>query len=61
MKHLTLIDKAFLLKRTLPFSSLDLNLLLAIADKLGFMIFDPKEYIFVIEEEANRMYFIIKE
>lgn len=60
MKRLTLIDKAFLLKRTAPFSALDLDLLLTIADKLRFVIFDPGDHIFVIEEEANRMYFIVK-
>lgn len=60
MKRLTLIDKAFLLKRTAPFSTLDLDLLLTIADKLGLVILDPGDYVFVFEEEANRMYFIIK-
>lgn len=60
MKPLTLIDKAFLLKRTAPFSTLDLDLLLTIADKLGLVVFDPGDYIFVVEEEANRMYFIVK-
>jgi CRP/FNR family transcriptional regulator, cyclic AMP receptor protein len=60
MKHLTLIDKAFLLKRTAPFSTLDLDLLLTIADKLGLVVFDPGDYIFFMEEEANRMYFIVK-
>lgn len=60
MKRLTLIDKAFLLKRTAPFGALDLDLLLTIADKLGLVMFSPGDYIFVIEEEANRMYFIVK-
>lgn len=60
MKRLTLIDKAFLLKRTPLFSALDLDLLLTIADKLGYVLFDPGDYIFVVEEEANRMYFIVK-
>lgn len=60
MKRLTLIDKAFLLKRTIPFSALDLDLLLTIADKLGLVMFDPGDYIFFEEEEANRMYFIVK-
>lgn len=60
MKYLTLIDKAFLLKRTIPFSSLDLDLLLTVADKLGLVAFEPGDYIFVLEEEANRMYFIVK-
>jgi CRP/FNR family cyclic AMP-dependent transcriptional regulator len=60
MKRLTLIDKAFLLKRSVLFGALDLDLLLAIADKLGFVIFDPGDHVFVANEEANRMYFIIK-
>jgi CRP-like cAMP-binding protein len=59
MKRFTLIDKAFLLKRTPLFSALDLDLLLTIADKLGYVLFDPGDYIFVVEEEANRMYFIV--
>jgi CRP/FNR family transcriptional regulator, cyclic AMP receptor protein len=60
MKTLTLIDKAFLLKRTPLFSALDLDLLLTIADKLGLVLFDAQEEIFVIGEEANRMYFVVK-
>lgn len=60
MKRLTLIDKAFLLKRTAPFSALNLDLLLTIADKLSLVMFDPNDEIFVMEEEANRMYFIVK-
>ena len=60
MTRLTLIDKAFLLKRTPLFSALDLDLLLTIADKLGLVAFEPKDWIFVAEEEANRMYFIVK-
>ena len=58
MKNLTLIDKAFLLKRTPPFNGLNLDLLLAIADKLVPLLFDEKDDRFVIGEEANRMYFI---
>lgn len=60
MKRLTLIDKAFLLKRTPLFSSLDLDLLLTIADKLGLVVSDPGDCIFMLDEEANRMYFIVK-
>lgn len=60
MKQLTLIDKAFLLKRTPPFNGLNLDLLLTIADKLGLVRFDPNDYVFMLEEEANRMYFIVK-
>lgn len=60
MKNLTLIDKAFLLKRTPIFSSLDLDLLLTVADKLGLIVSKPGETLFTVNEEANRMYFIIK-
>jgi CRP/FNR family transcriptional regulator, cyclic AMP receptor protein len=60
MKALTLIDKAFLLKRTPLFSALDLDLLLTIADKLGFVTYEANDDIFVANEEANRMYFIVK-
>lgn len=60
MKPLTLIDKAFLLKRTAPFSSLDLDLLLTIADKLTLLVYEAGEHIFFSDEEANRMYFIVR-
>lgn len=60
MKTLTLIDKAFLLKRTPLFATLDLDLLLTIADKLNVAPFDAKDVIFTLNEEANRMYFIVK-
>lgn len=60
MKRLTLIDKAFLLKKTALFSSLDLDLLLTIADKLNAVAYDAGENIFVVNEEANRLYLIYK-
>lgn len=60
MKRLTLIDKAFLLKRTQPFATLDLDLLLSIADKLNPVEYDPNDFVFVVNEEANRMYFVVK-
>jgi CRP/FNR family cyclic AMP-dependent transcriptional regulator len=60
MKRLTLVDKAFFLKKTLLFSALDLDLLLAIADKLNLVSFDAKKPIFSIGEEAFRMYFILE-
>jgi CRP/FNR family transcriptional regulator, cyclic AMP receptor protein len=60
MKQLTLIDKAFLLKRTYPFAGLDLDLLLGVADKLSLVTYDPGDFVFVMNEEANRMYFILK-
>lgn len=60
MKHLTLIDKAFLLKKTPLFGMLDLDLLLIISDKLGIISVDAGEHIFAIGDPANRMYFIVK-
>jgi CRP/FNR family transcriptional regulator, cyclic AMP receptor protein len=60
MKQLTLIDKAFLLKRTPLFSALDLDLLLTIADKLGTVVFEPNDSAFFANEQANRMYFIVQ-
>ncbi len=60
MKKLNLIDKAFHLKKTVLFGSLDLDLLLPIADKLGIADFDIDDVIFNINEQANRMYLLVK-
>lgn len=60
MKNLTLVDKAFFLKKTLLFGALDLGLLLAIAEKLNFFTFDAGKTIFTSGEDAVRMYFIVK-
>lgn len=60
MKRLNLIEKAFILKRTTIFGSLDLDFLLAIADKLGLAFFGEGEMIFPCSQEGNRMYIIAK-
>ncbi len=60
MKKLGLIDKAFLLKRTPLFATLDLDLILTCADKLGISTFETDEIIFEKGEEAHRMFFIAK-
>ena len=60
MKKIGLIDKAFLLKRTPLFSNVELDLILAAADKLGLSDWDPNETIFSEGDEATRMYFIAK-
>jgi signal-transduction protein with cAMP-binding, CBS, and nucleotidyltransferase domain len=60
MKRLNLVEKAFILKRTTIFGSLDLDLLLAIADKLGLASFSEGEMIFPYNQEANKMYIIAK-
>jgi CRP-like cAMP-binding protein len=58
MKKLTLIDRAFLLEKTPLFSSLDLDALLPIADKLQQSTFLNGEIIFDVDERAERMYLI---
>ncbi len=58
MKELNLIDKAFLLKKTSLFGSLDLDLLLTIADKLDIMVYSKEEPVFSIQQDANQMYLI---
>ncbi|MCB1113214.1 MAG: cyclic nucleotide-binding domain-containing protein [Chlamydiia bacterium] len=55
-----LIDKAFLLKKTPLFQNVDLDSILAAADKLGLADWDPNEVIFNAGDEATRMYFIAK-
>lgn len=60
MKRLTLIDKAALIRRTPLFASLDLDLLLPIADKLGLVTNEAGEMVFLADEDATRMYFIVK-
>ncbi|MCH9609600.1 MAG: hypothetical protein S4CHLAM45_15320 [Chlamydiales bacterium] len=60
MKTLKLIDKAFRLKKSHLFGSLDLDLLLTIADKLGQISFREDEIIFSHSQDANQMYLIIE-
>jgi len=60
MKKLGLIDKAFILKRTPLFQTLDLDLILTCADKLGISTFQKDEIIFEIGEEAHRMFIVAK-
>jgi CRP/FNR family transcriptional regulator, cyclic AMP receptor protein len=60
MIKLTLIDKAFFLKRSPLFETLDLDILLAIADKLNIVTFEANDSIFGINDDALRMYFVVK-
>jgi CRP/FNR family cyclic AMP-dependent transcriptional regulator len=60
MKSLTLIDKAFLLKRTPLFAMLDLDLLLVISDKLESLSLDDGDVVFTVSEPGTRVYFIVK-
>jgi CRP/FNR family cyclic AMP-dependent transcriptional regulator len=58
MRNLQLIDKAFFLKKNSLFSSLDLDLLLTIADKTESLFFHSTDTIFRQGQEAHRMYLI---
>jgi CRP-like cAMP-binding protein len=58
--ELTLIEKAFFLKKTELFSELDLDLLLAIADKADVLSFQNGEEIFCVSQDAHRIYLIIQ-
>lgn len=60
MKSLTLIERAFLLKKVTIFASLELDHLLPIADKLSYSEVAAEEVIFDINEQAYSIYLIIK-
>lgn len=58
MKPLSLIEKAFFLKKVRLFSELDFELLLSIAEKLYDDDYDAQEKVFTNGQVANRIYFI---
>lgn len=60
MKELSLIETAFLLKKTDLFQELDLDMLISIADKAHQDIYDPKEEVFITGQKAYRFYIIAK-
>jgi len=60
MKQYSLIEKAFFLKKNVLFSALDLDLLVAIADKMNQDIYDKNETVFAINQRAGRMFLIAK-
>ncbi|MBI5346895.1 MAG: cyclic nucleotide-binding domain-containing protein [Chlamydiae bacterium] len=59
MKTLSLIEKAFFLKKISLFNVLDLDLLIAIAEKMHQDEYPSNEKVFEKGQLANRMYFII--
>jgi len=59
MKQLSLVEKAFFLKKTALFNTLDLDLLIAIADKTNEDTYDAKEIVFEKDQRANRLYIIV--
>lgn len=56
---MNLIDKAFLLKKTALFGSLDLDLLLTISDRMEMVFHKKAEKVFQLDQDAHRMYLII--
>ncbi len=54
----SLIEKAFFLKKVRLFNELELELLLAIAEKLHEDDYDAKEKVFDAGQVANRIYFV---
>ena len=58
MKPLSLIERAFFLKKVRLFSELDLDSLLAIAEKLHHDDYDATEKVFTPGQVANRIYLI---
>lgn len=56
----SLIEKAFFLKKLRLFNELELELLLAIAEKLHEDDYDANEKIFSLGQVANRIYFIVQ-
>lgn len=60
MKNWNLIEKAFALKKSLLFAELDLDLLLAIADKMNISTFEQDEIIFPLHQEAHKMYLVVE-
>ncbi len=59
MKPFGLIEKAFFLKKVRVFSELDLELLLAISEKLHSDEYDQDEMVFTSGHVANRLYLIV--
>ena len=59
MNNLNLIEKAFLLKKTALFASLDLDLLLTISDKLEQVNYKKNEKIFPLNQEVSWMYLTV--
>ena len=59
MSELTLIDRAFLLKKTALFRGLDLDTLLIIADKAGISDLRAGEPVFQLGMEGAHLYVVV--
>jgi len=60
MKNFSLIETAFFLKNTSLFQELELDLLVAIAEKIHQDIYHENETIFAIDDRATKIYFVGK-
>lgn len=60
MKQLSLVEKTFLLKKIKIFSSLELDLLLAISEKIGQDFYNENEMVFDMNQVGYQMYIIGK-
>ncbi|MEI6531300.1 MAG: cyclic nucleotide-binding domain-containing protein [Chlamydiota bacterium] len=58
MQKSSLIEKAFLLKKTTLFAGVDLDLLLSLADKATMGTFEAQEPIFGACQEGSRLYVV---
>jgi CRP-like cAMP-binding protein len=59
MNKLTLIEKAFFLKKTALFAEVDLDLVFAISDKAQILSFSRGDLIFSKNQDAHRLYIIL--
>jgi len=59
MNKITLIEKAFFLKKTALFAEVDLDLVFAISDKAQILSFEQGDRIFSKNQDAHRLYIIL--
>lgn len=59
MRQLSLIEKAFFLKKNPLFNTLDLDLLVSIADKMNQDVYESNENVFEKDQKASKIYFIV--
>jgi len=57
--QISILDKAFFLKQTAFFGSLDLDLLLILAEKAELITYKKDEVVFPMHSETHRMYLIV--
>lgn len=60
MASYNLIEKAFSLKKTAPFGMLDLEILLAIGERVSVLAFNKGDKIFQMGQEDNRLYILVE-